>query len=167
MIWGGSVRSEDSFVHQKAEKIELLLRERGLSLTPQRRAIVRRLTEHGGHWSAAEVLERVTGEFPMASRATVYSTLALLRDLGVLAAVPTPGGELRFDSNPEPHQHFVCLRCGQLEDIPDGWFPVTRSAAAAPTFEVEHFRVVAEGVCGACLAASAPAPAPPIPSHAR
>ena len=141
-------------MHRSAEEIESLLRERGLSLTPQRRAIVRRLTENGGHWSAAEVLERVTGEFPMASRATVYSTLALLRDLGVLAAVPARGGELRFDANPEPHQHFVCLRCGELEDIPDGWFSVTRSAGAAPTFEVVHFRVVAEGVCGACLRTS-------------
>jgi Fe2+ or Zn2+ uptake regulation protein len=146
-------------MHRKAEEIELLLRERGLSLTPQRRAIVRRLTEHGGHWSAAEVLERVTGEFPMASRATVYSTLALLRDLGVLVALPVPGGELRFDANSEPHQHFVCLRCGGLEDIPDGWFPVTKSPAAAPTFQVERFHVVAEGVCGGCLAASAPAAA--------
>jgi Fe2+ or Zn2+ uptake regulation protein len=144
-------------MHRSAEEIELLLREHGLSLTPQRRAIVRGLTEHGGHWSAAEVLERVTGEFPMASRATVYSTLALLRDLGVLAAVPAPGGELRFDANPEPHQHFVCLRCGELEDIPDGWFPVTTSARAAPTFEVKRFRVVVEGVCGACLPTPEPA----------
>ena len=141
-------------MHRSAEEIESLLREHGLSLTPQRRAIVRRLTENGGHWSAAEVLERVTGEFPMASRATVYSTLALLRDLGVLAALPAPGGELRFDANPEPHQHFVCLRCGELEDIPDGWFPVTRSATAAPSFEIARFRVVAEGVCGACLRTS-------------
>lgn len=145
-------------MRRNAEEIELLLRERGLSLTPQRRAIVRRLTEHGGHWSAAEVLERVTGEFPMASRATVYSTLALLRDLGVLVSIPTPGGELRFDANSEPHQHFVCLRCGELEDIPDGWFPVTRAANAAPSFEIERFRVVVEGVCGACVTASASAP---------
>jgi Fe2+ or Zn2+ uptake regulation protein len=144
-------------MHRKAEEVELLLRERGLSLTPQRRAIVRRLTEHGGHWSAAEVLERVTGEFPMASRATVYSTLALLRDLGVLVALPVPSGELRFDANPDPHQHFVCLRCGQLEDIPGGWFSVTKSAAAAPSFEVERFQVIAEGVCGACLDPSEPA----------
>jgi Fur family transcriptional regulator, peroxide stress response regulator len=138
-------------MHRNAEEIELLLRERGLSLTPQRRAIVRRLAEHGGHWSAAEVLESVTGEFPMASRATVYSTLALLRDLGVVVALPAPGGELRFDANPEPHHHFVCLHCGQLEDIPDGWFEVTRSTRAAPTFKVDRFQVIAEGVCVGCL----------------
>ena len=107
-------------MRRNAEEIELLLRERGL--VARRRSGARScacLTEHGGHWTAAEMLERVTGEFPMASRATVYSTLALLRDLGVLAAVATPGGELRFDADPEPHQHFVCLRCGELEDVPE------------------------------------------------
>ena len=137
-------------MHRTAEEIEGMLRERGFSLTPQRRAIVRRLSEHGGHWTAAELLECVSGEFPMASRATVYSTLALLRDLGALATLPTPGGELRFDADPEPHQHFVCLGCGRFEDVPDGWFPIAIPAAAAPPFEVHRYRIVAEGLCASC-----------------
>lgn len=137
-------------MHRSAEEIEVLLRERGLSLTPQRRAIVRCLSEHGGHWTVAELLERVAGEFPLASRATVYSTVALLRDLGVLVALPALPGELRFDADPEPHQHFVCLRCGHLEDVSDRWFPVALPPEAKPTFQVQRFRVIAEGVCGAC-----------------
>jgi len=137
-------------MHRTAEEIEVLLRERGFSLTPQRRAIVRCLSEHGGHWTAAELLERLSGEFPMASRATVYSTLALLRELGALAAVPAPGGELRFDANPEPHQHFICLRCGHLEDVPDSDFPISVPERAEPWFEVHRFHIVAEGVCVAC-----------------
>jgi Fur family peroxide stress response transcriptional regulator len=137
-------------MHRSAEEIEALLRERGFSLTPQRRAIVRRLSESGGHWTAAGLLECVSGEFPMASRATVYSTLALLRDLGALATVPAPSGELRFDADPEPHQHFVCLRCGHLEDVPESWFPVAVPESAAPGFEVHRYRIVAEGLCAAC-----------------
>ena len=137
------------------EEIETLLRERGFSLTPQRRAIVRHLADRGGHWTAAEVLESLTGEFPLASRATVYSTLALLRELGVLADVPAPGpgGEARYDANPETHQHFVCRRCGQLQDVPREWFPVAIPEGVAPAFSVEHFRIVAEGVCAECAAA--------------
>jgi len=141
-------------MHRSFEEIESALRERGLSLTPQRRAIARCLSEHGGHWTAAELLARVAGEFPLASRATVYSTVALLRDLGVIAALPELGGELRFDADPESHQHFVCLRCGQLEDVPDGWFPVALPPAAKPTFEVQRYRIVAEGLCGSCTKAS-------------
>lgn len=141
------------------EEIEALLRERGFSLTPQRRAILRHLADRGGHWTAAEVLDSLTGEFPLASRATVYSTLALLRELGVLADVPAPGpgGEARYDANPAPHQHFVCRRCGALRDVPPEWFPVAIPAGVEPDFAVESFRIVAEGVCAACAEASAPA----------
>jgi len=136
------------------EEIENLLRERGFSLTPQRRAILRHLAERGGHWTAAEVLESLTGEFPLASRATVYSTLALLRELGVLADVPAPGpgGEARYDANPEMHHHFVCRRCGRLHDVPPDWFPVSIPAGVQTGFSVEHFRIVAEGVCSECAA---------------
>lgn len=141
------------------EEIETLLRERGFSLTPQRRAILRHLADRGGHWTAAEVLESLTGEFPLASRATVYSTLALLRDLGVLADVPAPGpgGEARYDANPEAHQHFICRRCGQLRDIPPDWFPVSIPAGVGADFTVEHYRIVAEGVCAGCVEAPPPA----------
>jgi Fe2+ or Zn2+ uptake regulation protein len=137
-------------MHRNEAEIEALLRSRGFAITPQRRAIVRRLAEHGGHWSAAELLERVSGDFPLASRATVYSTLALLRELGVVGAVAAPSGELLFDANPEPHQHFVCSSCGRLEDVPEAWFPVTPAPEAAASFLVRRFRIVAEGLCRAC-----------------
>jgi Fe2+ or Zn2+ uptake regulation protein len=133
-------------MQRSAAEIETLLRARGHTPTPQRRAIVRLLAERGGHWTAAEIVERVEG----ASRATVYGTLALLRELGVLAAVATPGGELRFDADPEPHQHFACVRCGRLEDVPESWFPVAPPPDLATPFAIERFRVVAEGTCGSC-----------------
>lgn len=135
---------------ERFEEVEGLLRAQGLALTPQRRAIVRRLMERGGHWTAAELLHDLGGELPRASRATVYSTLALLRRLGVLEVVPGPAGELRFDANTESHQHFVCLRCGRLEDVPNDWFPVALRPGAAAGFRVERFRVVAQGVCSGC-----------------
>jgi Fe2+ or Zn2+ uptake regulation protein len=141
---------------QTAEQIEALLRGRGFSLTPQRRAIVRHLVERPGHWTATELLEGLTGDFPLASRATVYCTLTLLRDLGVVSALPGPGGEARYDANPEPHQHFLCTRCGELEDVPPAWFPVSVHPDAEGRFRVEHFRVVAEGFCSTCRARQTP-----------
>ncbi len=131
-------------------EIELRLRARGLALTYQRRAIVRHLAEHGGHWTATQLRTAMTASFPMASRATVYATLALLRDLGVLQEVLIPGGERRFDTNPEPHHHFLCRRCGQLEDLPVPTLAVRFVDEKAPPFEVERFSVTVEGVCGRC-----------------
>ncbi len=131
-------------------EIERRLRARGLALTYQRRAIVRHLAEHGGHWTATQLRTAMTASFPRASRATVYATLALLRDLGVLQEVLVPGGERRFDTNPEPHHHFLCRRCGQLEDLPVPTLAVRFVDEKAPPFEVERFSVIAEGVCGRC-----------------
>ena len=136
------------------ESVQRLMRERGLAWTPQRRAIVRHLLEHGGHWSASRLLAELTAELPKASRATVYSTLALLRELGVVAALPGPGGELRFDANPEAHHHLHCRRCDRLEDVPEAWIPVQLAPEAGASFQVERFNVVAEGLCAECLSLS-------------
>jgi Fur family transcriptional regulator, peroxide stress response regulator len=133
-----------------AAAIERLLRARGFALTSQRRAIVQHLAEHGGHWTPTQLRTAITRSFPMASRATVYATLALLRDLGVLQEVHVPGGELRFDTNPVPHHHFLCRSCGWLEDLPVPSLAVRLLEGEAPPFHVERFSVIAEGLCGRC-----------------
>ena len=135
--------------HDAAE-IERLLRARGFALTSQRRAIVRHLAEHGGHWTPTQLRTAITGSFPMASRATVYATLALLRDLGALQEVLVPGGELRFDTNPEPHHHFLCRSCRRLEDLPIPSLVVRFVDEGEASFQVESFSVTAEGLCGRC-----------------
>jgi Fe2+ or Zn2+ uptake regulation protein len=131
-------------------EIETRMRARGFALTPQRRAIVRLLVDRGGHWTATELVDGLTREFPLASRATVYSTLSLLRQLGMISELPSPAGELRFDANSEPHQHFVCRSCGLLRDVPTAWFPVTVGRDAAISFQVERFHILAEGLCNGC-----------------
>jgi len=133
-----------------AAAIERLLRARGLALTSQRRAIVHHLASHGGHWTPTQLRAAITASLPMASRATVYATLALLRDLGVLQEVLVPGGELRFDTNPAPHHHFLCRSCGWLEDLPVASLAVGLVSDEEPRFHVERFSVIAEGLCGRC-----------------
>ena len=140
-------------MERTAADIETLLRDRGLALTSQRRAIVRFLADRGGHWTAADLLAELTREDPLASRATVYSTLALLRDLGALGEVAIPGGDLRYDTNATPHHHFLCRRCGRLTDLPPTWMPGAVPVDPALPFRVEHVQVLAEGVCRDCEAA--------------
>jgi len=140
----------ESWMGRSATEIEGLLRARGLALTPQRRVIVRHLAQHGGHWTPTELRAAITSNFPMASRATVYATLALLRDLGVVQEVHVPGGELRFDTNPEPHHHFLCRSCRRLDDVPILSFAVQFAHDGEPPFHVDRFSVIAEGLCVSC-----------------
>lgn len=150
----GASGDEGASMEHSAEDIERLLRGCGFALTSQRRAIVRHLARRGGHWTAAALLGDLTREFRLASRATVYSTLSLLRDLGVLGEVAIPGGERCFDTNADPHHHFLCRRCGQLTDLPSDWLPVALPAELELPFRVEHFQVLARGICHDCEVAA-------------
>src|SRR5919202_4106528 len=93
------------------------LRARGRRVTPQRLAIHRALRGLGRHVSAEELLGVVDETVPGVSLPTVYSTLELLADLGLIRRVGSVGGRVLFDPRLDPHHHAVCSRCGRVEDI--------------------------------------------------
>jgi Fur family transcriptional regulator, stress-responsive regulator len=93
------------------------LRERGQRVTPQRLVINRTLQEMGRHVSAEEVLEAVEQRLPNVSLPTVYSTLELLGEIGLLRHVGPAGGRMLFDPRTDEHAHVVCSVCGRVEDI--------------------------------------------------
>lgn len=132
----------------RGAEVERRLRERGMSLTPQRRAILRFLDGNRDHPTAADVLAAVTRDFPMSSRATVYNTLALLVEVGALG-VEREGDEARFDPNTAPHHHLRCPRCGRLEDVPADAVEVRWHG------EAREGRVTFQGVCEGCEGAGA------------
>lgn len=127
-----------------AEAIETELRARGLALTPQRRAILQFLEGNLDHPTAHQVLDAVTADFPVTSRATVYNTLQLLVEIGAVRTLRT-GDEARFDPNTAPHHHLQCTRCGRLQDVPADRVEV-RLDGATTLAEVRF-----DGVCASCL----------------
>src|SRR3954468_6812536 len=92
------------------------LRDRGLRVTPHRRAILEALGPDE-HLSADEVHSRAAAAVPGVSRGTVYATLAELTELGLIAAFGSPE-PVRYETNTGPHQHFRCRECGRLFDVP-------------------------------------------------
>ncbi len=93
--------------------VESELRERGLVLTPQRRSIVDYLSRTCSHPTAAEI-HAATGA---GSLSTVYNTLALLEEIGLVRELRERGAESRYDPNTEAHHHLRCVECGRLHDI--------------------------------------------------
>jgi Fe2+ or Zn2+ uptake regulation protein len=94
-----------------------LLHERGMRVTSQRLLIERALRDHGGHLTAEQVHELVEPALPGVTQQTVYSTLALLADLGVARRVAAPGPTTRFEAVGRDHHHMICERCGAIEDL--------------------------------------------------
>jgi len=118
--------------------------------TAQRYAVLEFLAESSVHATAVEIFRAVNRNDPRASRATVYNNLRSLAKAGLVREVMSDGKAARFDANLRRHHHFVCERCGAVEDIP--WFdlPPSASRAALGGREVNNYEIVFHGACVGC-----------------
>jgi len=127
------------------------LRDRRLRVTPQRIVIHRALCSQARHMTAEQVLASVSDVLPGTSLPTVYSTLELLEELGLVRRVGAGNGAVVFDSRVEPHAHTVCRRCGAIADLEGASAPKNAlSMAAATGFAPDHAQLVVWGLCSAC-----------------
>jgi Fur family transcriptional regulator, ferric uptake regulator len=135
-----------------------LLRGQGLRMTPQRRAIVAEIMATDGHISPTDVARRVRERVPGVNPSTVYRTLDLLEEIGVLSHAHLDAGPEYHRTAEGDHVHLVCSRCGHQESF---------SAAEAESFrdlivqshgfqpDLTHFAI--SGLCRACAETNVPA----------
>jgi Fe2+ or Zn2+ uptake regulation protein len=135
-------------------QLEDALRERGLRVTPQRVLINRAVRELDRHVTADEVLAAVSERLPNASLPTVYSTLELLGELGMVRRLAARSGAALYDPRIDEHQHVVCRSCGRVEDL-DVAVDSARALRAARRrgFQPSAAELVVSGLCRDCAAA--------------
>jgi Fe2+ or Zn2+ uptake regulation protein len=128
-----------------------LLRERGLRATSQRVVMHRLLRDRDRHVSAEELLSEASERLPGVSLPTVYATLELFEQLGIVRRVNGGGGTLLWDTRADTHHHMICRRCGRIEDLetPLDLDRARRSAARAG-FQPDRAEVVVSGLCANC-----------------
>src|SRR5437867_8109276 len=90
-----------------------LLRERGLRMTPQRRAIVSEVMRAQGHISPAQVAHTIQGQMPGVNASTIYRTLTMLEEVGVLQHSHLESGAEYHKTDEARHVHLMCSRCGR------------------------------------------------------
>ena len=92
------------------------LREHDFRLTPQRVELVRLIAASEGHPSAAQLYEKIKAQFPTMSQATVYKTLALLKEMNQVLEINLRD-DSHYDGNrPQPHPHLICMKCNKIVD---------------------------------------------------
>src|SRR6201994_305809 len=134
-----------------AEGIKRSLEAGGLRCTPQRYAVMAFLMEHNRHPTAAEIFEAVNRVDPRCSRATTYNNLRDLVEAGLVREVAVEGRAARFDAKGMQHHHFVCDRCGNVEDI--DWYEVPKPAADTLGKRVlRESELIFRGLCAKCAA---------------
>src|SRR5918999_1568134 len=127
------------------------LRGRGQRVTSQRLLIHAALRELGRHASADEVLSAVSPRLPGVSTPTVYATLELLEELGLVRRVRAGTGPALWDPRTEPHHHLACRRCGRVEDVEADLDAAGALAAARHAgFEPEQVELLVSGLCERC-----------------
>ena len=96
-----------------------LLEEHGIMPTPQRVRIASILLERPQHLSADDIIDRLRGSRSGVSKATVYNTLNLFSERGLVKEVMVDPARKFYDSTTHPHHHFYNVDSGELSDIPD------------------------------------------------
>ncbi len=100
------------------------LLEHGIQPSPQRLAVAAFVLHTATHPSADEVLAQVRGRDATVSRATVYNTLHLFVERGLLRELTIAEGRVVFDPRTEPHHHFVDDDTGAVSDLPLSAFSI-------------------------------------------
>jgi Fur family peroxide stress response transcriptional regulator len=107
-------------VKQKEERLAQMLAKvkgRDFRLTPQRLTILSILASSEEHPTVDEIYTEVRKKFPTTSIATVYKTIAMLKELNEVLELGFPDGSNRYDGNkPYPHPHAICLNCKKILD---------------------------------------------------
>lgn len=137
------------------------LRATGGRMTAQRRLILQTLTDLGGHPSAEEIYAAARSRDPSLNPSTVYRTLGWLEEVGLVSHRHLDAGQRRercerFDpASPVEHHHFVCERCGRVDE-----FDAVEIAQVKVDFARQHGALVEAasltlyGLCADCLRTS-------------
>ena len=131
------------------------LRSRGLRMTPQRRAIVGEIMRTQGHISPTALVRRVQGEMPGVNASTIYRTLTLLEEVGVLAHAHLEGGPEYHRAEEPAHVHLACSNCGAEDDLSvDETKEIADLIDARHDFDADLTHFAISGTCGDCRRAS-------------
>jgi Fur family peroxide stress response transcriptional regulator len=160
------VNTAASEIERRIASFQEAVKASGVKLTHQRLEVFRELAASHDHPDADAIFREVRRRVPTVSLDTVYRTLWLLNDLGLITTLGPRRESVRFDANLRHHHHYVCVQCGLARDfesaelnalrIPE---PVKRLGSIAGT----HVEV--RGVCESCMKRARKASHPDAPSR--
>jgi len=127
----------------------------GYRLTAPRRALAGLIATRAGHFTAEELLGESRQRRLGVTRATIFRSLDVLADLGVVERLDLPSGEHAFVAcEPAHHHHIVCSSCGQSTGVDDhGLERVAQAIGRSTGYRIDTHRLELFGLCPACQAA--------------
>ena len=132
------------------QKLITSLREKRHKITPQRLEIIKLLSCDRSHPGATDILKRIRKTLPQISVSTVYYTLEMLKNEGLLRELEFYDRDNRYDVTIEDHINLICKKCGKIEDFMEA-LPFSSEAILEQTgFRLEGMRFEYYGYCKKC-----------------
>jgi Fur family peroxide stress response transcriptional regulator len=145
------MKIETHEVEARMAHFESVCRREEIKLTHQRIEVFREIAQTEDHPDAEQVFKRVRERLPTVSLDTVYRTLWLLNDLGLVTTLGSSRERTRFDANLESHHHFVCEKCGYTRDFYSTELDHIKLPESVDTLgEIAATHVEVRGVCRQC-----------------
>lgn len=126
------------------------LRGSGYKATPQRIAIGRFALRSRDHPTAQRIYSEVKRIYPTVSLATVYKTIQILKEVGLIHELNLSQGQTRFDPDTHPHIHLICLGCGSIMDWEEPMVSEIMAKVAAANFSATGQSFDVYGNCQSC-----------------
>ncbi len=133
------------------------LKEKGYKLTPQRKAVIDTIlnNEHK-HLNTEEIYDVLKKQYPNMGLATVYRTLIVLDELGVISKVNFDDGYIRYeiitDNTQHRHHHLICTNCGKITEVMEDLLDdLEKTVELKYEFKITDHNLKIYGLCKECL----------------
>ncbi|HAR85867.1 MULTISPECIES: Fur family transcriptional regulator [Clostridium] len=142
--------------NEKIENLKLILKEKGYKLTPQRRSILDEIIKNeGSHLTTEEIYDLVKVNCPEIGLATVYRTVQLLEEMGVLYKLDLDDGcsryELCDEDESHQHHHLICQNCGKVIEVEgDLLEELEQGIEKKYNFKIKNHSLKFYGICDNC-----------------
>jgi Fur family ferric uptake transcriptional regulator len=143
--------SAQASAQDKTERFREFIREHGLKSTRQRDEIASWFFHHKGHLSAEQIYRDVKQEVPGIGFSTVYRTMKLLVEAGLVSERHFGDGEATYENVHGHHDHCICTKCGKITEFEDDQIEaLQRSVAERQGFQLVSHKMELYGLCSSC-----------------
>ncbi|MCD4792851.1 MAG: transcriptional repressor [Bacteroidales bacterium] len=133
---------------EKTGKTDKHLSKHGIKPSYQRIQIFDYLIKNRNHPTVDMIYKELVGEIPTLSKTTVYNTLKLFQEKGIVLIINIEDNETRFDADISNHGHFKCKKCGEIFDFELNENMLNFVKLKNYTIDEQH--VYLKGICPKC-----------------
>jgi Fe2+ or Zn2+ uptake regulation protein len=131
------------------ESLQKQLEQKGIRPSYHRLKILKYLDAHRTHPTVDIIYEALRKELPTISKTTIYNTLTLLLENGLISHLTISGNDVRYDAEAQPHSHFQCKKCNEVYDIEEVKCPHVKKGIAGN--QVDEVHLYFKGTCKECI----------------